>query len=118
MVIEMIVIYGLQGREYRDGLDSLLVLLIGGIPIAMPTVLSVTMAIGSHRLSQQVRCAQSFIQNSALKIQYYLVKALVLILLLIQTMKGSNICMFIFWIIWIMDIIACAGCHNKKNDCH
>ncbi|AQK55783.1 ATPase 8 plasma membrane-type [Zea mays] len=27
--------------------------LIGGIPIAMPTVLSVTMAIGSHRLSQQ-----------------------------------------------------------------
>jgi len=29
------------------------VLLIGGIPIAMPTVLSVTMAIGSHRLSQQ-----------------------------------------------------------------
>ncbi|KAL6183717.1 hypothetical protein ACLB2K_045128 [Fragaria x ananassa] len=25
----------------------------GGIPIAMPTVLSVTMAIGSHRLSQQ-----------------------------------------------------------------
>lgn len=31
----------------------LLVLLIGGIPIAMPTVLSVTMAIGSHRLSQQ-----------------------------------------------------------------
>ncbi|XP_024032964.1 plasma membrane ATPase 1 isoform X1 [Morus notabilis] len=53
MVIEMIVIYGLQGREYHDGLDSLLVLLIGGIPIAMPTVLSVTMAIGSHRLSQQ-----------------------------------------------------------------
>jgi H+-transporting ATPase len=29
------------------------VLLIGGIPIAMPTVLSVTMAIGSHRLSEQ-----------------------------------------------------------------
>jgi H+-transporting ATPase len=29
------------------------VLLIGGIPKAMPTVLSVTMAIGSHRLSQQ-----------------------------------------------------------------
>ena len=33
----------------------MLVILIGGIPIAMPTVLSVTMAIGSHRLSQQVR---------------------------------------------------------------
>ncbi|KAL2234076.1 UNVERIFIED_CONTAM: Plasma membrane ATPase 1 [Sesamum indicum] len=54
MVIEIIVIYGLQERPYRPGIDNLLVLLIGGIPIAMPTVLSVTMAIGSHRLSQQV----------------------------------------------------------------
>nr|AMY26503.1 H(+)-ATPase 7 [Pyrus betulifolia] len=53
MAIEIIVIYGIHGREYRTGIDSLLVLLIGGIPIAMPTVLSVTMAIGSHRLSQQ-----------------------------------------------------------------
>ncbi|KAL0379759.1 UNVERIFIED_CONTAM: Plasma membrane ATPase 1 [Sesamum angustifolium] len=53
MVIEIIVIYGIQGRPYRPGIDNLLVLLIGGIPIAMPTVLSVTMAIGSHRLSQQ-----------------------------------------------------------------
>lgn len=54
MIIELIVIYGIQDRAYRDGINSLLVLLIGGIPIAMPTVLSVTMAIGSHRLSQQV----------------------------------------------------------------
>ncbi|XP_031128334.1 plasma membrane ATPase 1-like [Ipomoea triloba] len=53
MVIEIIAIYGIQGRGYRTGIDNLLVLLIGGIPIAMPTVLSVTMAIGSHRLSQQ-----------------------------------------------------------------
>ncbi|XVF13440.1 hypothetical protein REPUB_Repub08aG0208000 [Reevesia pubescens] len=53
MVIEIIVIYGIQGRAYRTGIDNLLVILIGGIPIAMPTVLSVTMAIGSHRLSQQ-----------------------------------------------------------------
>ncbi|KAK9120909.1 hypothetical protein Syun_018526 [Stephania yunnanensis] len=53
MVIEIIVIYGVQKRGYRSGIDSLLVLLIGGIPIAMPTVLSVTMAIGSHRLSLQ-----------------------------------------------------------------
>lgn len=45
--------YPIQHRAYRDGIDNLLVLLIGGIPIAMPTVLSVTMAIGSHRLSQQ-----------------------------------------------------------------
>lgn len=54
MIIEIIVMYPIQDRQYRPGIDNLLVLLIGGIPIAMPTVLSVTMAIGSHRLSQQV----------------------------------------------------------------
>ncbi|XP_030456376.1 plasma membrane ATPase 4 [Syzygium oleosum] len=53
MLIEIIVMYPIQRRKYRDGINNLLVLLIGGIPIAMPTVLSVTMAIGSHRLSQQ-----------------------------------------------------------------
>ncbi|XP_047336168.1 plasma membrane ATPase 1-like [Impatiens glandulifera] len=53
MLIEIIVMYPIQRRSYRTGIDNLLVLLIGGIPIAMPTVLSVTMAIGSHRLSQQ-----------------------------------------------------------------
>lgn len=54
MLIELVVIYGIQKRGYRVGIDNLLVLLIGGIPIAMPTVLSVTMAIGAHRLAQQV----------------------------------------------------------------
>ncbi|KAE8648914.1 ATPase 11, plasma membrane-type [Cucumis sativus] len=53
MVVEIIVMYPIQHRPYRPGIDNLLVLLIGGIPIAMPTVLSVTMAIGSHRLSEQ-----------------------------------------------------------------
>ncbi|KAK8963128.1 Plasma membrane ATPase 1 [Platanthera guangdongensis] len=53
MFVEIIVMYPIQHRSYRPGIDNLLVLLIGGIPIAMPTVLSVTMAIGSHRLSQQ-----------------------------------------------------------------
>ncbi|XVF35747.1 hypothetical protein REPUB_Repub18cG0172900 [Reevesia pubescens] len=53
IIVEIIVMYPIQHRKYRDGIDNLLVLLIGGIPIAMPTVLSVTMAIGSHRLSQQ-----------------------------------------------------------------
>ncbi|KAL6539120.1 ATPase 9, plasma membrane-type [Orobanche gracilis] len=53
IIIELVVMYPIQRRKYRDGIDNLLVLLIGGIPIAMPTVLSVTMAIGSHRLSQQ-----------------------------------------------------------------
>jgi H+-transporting ATPase len=55
MLIEIIVMYPVQHRLYRDGINNLLVLLIGGIPIAMPTVLSVTMAIGSHRLAQQVK---------------------------------------------------------------
>lgn len=58
MLIEIIVIYGIQKRGYRVGIDNLLVLLIGGIPIAMPTVLSVTMAIGAHRLAQQVIAAE------------------------------------------------------------
>ncbi|KAI3701561.1 hypothetical protein L6452_26740 [Arctium lappa] len=53
IVIEAVVMFVFQQRAYRDGIDNLLVLLIGGIPIAMPTVLSVTMAIGSHRLSKQ-----------------------------------------------------------------
>ncbi|CAG7893946.1 unnamed protein product, partial [Brassica rapa] len=53
MIIGIIVMYLIQHRAYRNGIDYLLVLLIGGIFIAMPTVLSVTMAIGSHRLSQQ-----------------------------------------------------------------
>ncbi|KAI6700592.1 hypothetical protein NL676_014916 [Syzygium grande] len=53
MTVEIIVMFPIQHRKYRPGIDNLLVLLIGGIPIAMPTVLSVTMAIGSHRLSQQ-----------------------------------------------------------------
>ncbi|KAB2622751.1 ATPase 11 [Pyrus ussuriensis x Pyrus communis] len=52
LVIELIVFIS-QQRGYRPSVDNLLVLLIGGIPIAMPTVLSVTMAIGSHRLAQQ-----------------------------------------------------------------
>ncbi|KAF6174973.1 hypothetical protein GIB67_026461 [Kingdonia uniflora] len=53
MILEIIVMFPVQHRPYRRGINNLLVLLIGGIPIAMPTVLSVTLAIGSHRLSQQ-----------------------------------------------------------------
>ncbi|KAG6550615.1 hypothetical protein Mapa_007868 [Marchantia paleacea] len=53
IIVEIIVMWPIQKRNYRDGIDNLLVLLIGGIPIAMPTVLSVTMAIGAHRLSTQ-----------------------------------------------------------------
>uniref|UniRef100_A0A7I4EHS2 Plasma membrane ATPase n=1 Tax=Physcomitrium patens TaxID=3218 RepID=A0A7I4EHS2_PHYPA len=53
MVIEIIVMYPVQRRKYRVGVENLLILLIGGIPIAMPTVLSVTMAVGSHSLAKQ-----------------------------------------------------------------
>ncbi|CAK9234914.1 unnamed protein product [Sphagnum troendelagicum] len=53
IIVEILVMYPIEHRPYREGINNLLVLLIGGIPIAMPTVLSVTMAIGSHQLSQQ-----------------------------------------------------------------
>ncbi|KAL3688996.1 hypothetical protein R1sor_015305 [Riccia sorocarpa] len=53
VLIELIVLYGVQKRKYRQGIENMLVLLIGGIPIAMPTVLSVTMAVGSHGLAKQ-----------------------------------------------------------------
>eukprot|EP00850_Spirogloea_muscicola_P002181 SM000008S22270 [mRNA] locus=s8:700002:707007:- [translate_table: standard] len=53
ILIEAIVMFAIQKRRYRNGINNLLVLLIGGIPIAMPTVLSVTMAIGSHHLAKQ-----------------------------------------------------------------
>ncbi|KAM0884169.1 hypothetical protein ACQ4PT_031171 [Festuca glaucescens] len=53
VIVEVIVMFAVQHRSYRVGINNVLVLLIGGIPIAMPTVLSVTLAIGSHRLSQQ-----------------------------------------------------------------
>ncbi|CAK7336277.1 unnamed protein product [Dovyalis caffra] len=53
IIIEGIVMWPIQNRSYRAAIDNILVLLIGGIPIAMPTVLSVTMAIGSHWLSKQ-----------------------------------------------------------------
>ncbi|KNZ45762.1 uncharacterized protein VP01_7820g1, partial [Puccinia sorghi] len=44
IALELIVLYGVFRYSYRRGLDNILVLLIGGIPIAMPTVLSVTLA--------------------------------------------------------------------------
>ncbi|KAK7256414.1 hypothetical protein RIF29_29860 [Crotalaria pallida] len=52
-IIVEIIVFVSRKTPYRTSVDNILVLLIGGIPIAMPTVLSVTMAIGSHRLSQQ-----------------------------------------------------------------
>lgn len=51
MVAELVVMYPVLHYGYRRGINNLLVLLIGGIPIAMPTVLSVTLAIGAHQLA-------------------------------------------------------------------
>ncbi|KAG0075695.1 plasma membrane H+-ATPase [Podila epicladia] len=52
LVIEVIVMYAGFRYDYRRGINNVLVLLIGGIPIAMPTVLSVTLAIGARQLAE------------------------------------------------------------------
>lgn len=52
VVIEILVMYAAYRYAYRRGIDNILVLLIGGIPIAMPTVLSVTLAIGAKQLAE------------------------------------------------------------------
>ena len=52
VVLEILVLYPAYHYSYRDGLDNILVLLIGGIPIAMPTVLSVTLAVGAQQLAK------------------------------------------------------------------
>ncbi|VYS62345.1 unnamed protein product [Arabidopsis thaliana] len=48
--IELIVMYWIQRRNFSDVINNLLVLVIGGIPLAMPTVLYVIMVTGSLRL--------------------------------------------------------------------
>lgn len=52
LVVVLIVQYAAFKYDYRRGIDNMLVLLIGGIPIAMPTVLSVTLAIGAKQLAE------------------------------------------------------------------
>ena len=52
VVAEILVLYAGFKYQYRQGLDNILVLLIGGIPIAMPTVLSVTLAVGAQQLAK------------------------------------------------------------------
>lgn len=52
LIIEVIVMYAAFKYDYRRGINNVLVLLIGGIPIAMPTVLSVTLAIGARQLAE------------------------------------------------------------------
>lgn len=52
MLAEILVMYIAFRYPYRRGINNILVLLIGGIPIAMPTVLSVTLAIGARQLAE------------------------------------------------------------------
>jgi H+-transporting ATPase len=52
VIAEILVLYAGFRFSYRRGLDNILVLLIGGIPIAMPTVLSVTLAVGAQQLAK------------------------------------------------------------------
>ncbi|KAF8474387.1 plasma-membrane proton-e [Russula ochroleuca] len=52
VIAEIFVLYAGFRWSYRSGLDNILVLLIGGIPIAMPTVLSVTLAVGAQQLAK------------------------------------------------------------------
>ncbi|ORY31818.1 plasma membrane H+ ATPase [Naematelia encephala] len=52
VLLEILVLYAAYRQTYRRGLNNILVLLIGGIPIAMPTVLSVTLAVGAQQLAK------------------------------------------------------------------
>jgi len=52
VLAEILVLYAGFHYQYRRGLNNILVLLIGGIPIAMPTVLSVTLAVGATQLAK------------------------------------------------------------------
>lgn len=52
IVLEILILYARFRFGYRRGLNNILVLLIGGIPIAMPTVLSVTLAVGAQQLAK------------------------------------------------------------------
>ncbi|XP_059597303.1 ATPase 11, plasma membrane-type isoform X1 [Vitis vinifera] len=53
MLIEIIIIYWVQHRHYHSGIGNLVVLLIGGIPIAIPAVVSLIMSVGFRHLTQQ-----------------------------------------------------------------
>ncbi|KAF7790541.1 hypothetical protein EIP86_001497 [Pleurotus ostreatoroseus] len=52
IIAEIFCLYAGFRYHYRRGINDLLVLLIGGIPIAMPTVLSVTLAVGAQQLAK------------------------------------------------------------------
>ena len=59
VAIELIVQFGVYRHECKPGaggcptLTNMLVIIVGGIPIAMPTVLSVTLALGAYNLASK-----------------------------------------------------------------
>lgn len=53
LVLLIIIQYAAQKYNYRVGINNVLTILIGSIPIAMPTVLSVTLAIGAEQLAKK-----------------------------------------------------------------
>lgn len=59
IIIELAIMFGVYGHQCSMGqggcptLSNMLVILVGGIPIAMPTVLSVTLALGAYKLAQK-----------------------------------------------------------------
>jgi H+-transporting ATPase len=52
IIAEIFCLYAGFRYKYRRGLNDILVLLIGGVPIAMPTVLSMTLAVGAQQLAK------------------------------------------------------------------
>ncbi|KAJ3576923.1 hypothetical protein NP233_g85 [Leucocoprinus birnbaumii] len=52
LIFSLLPIFSSFTLAYRRGPDNILVLLIGGISIAMPTVLSVTLAVGAQQLAK------------------------------------------------------------------
>ena len=53
LIVLVVTMYAAMNYPYRTGVSNGLVLLIGGVPIAMPTVLSVTLAIGASHLARK-----------------------------------------------------------------
>ena len=52
VILEILVLYPSYHYSYRNGLDNILVFLIGGTPIAMTTVWSVSLAAGAQQLAK------------------------------------------------------------------
>ncbi|KAI0061826.1 plasma-membrane proton-e [Artomyces pyxidatus] len=52
VIAEIVVLYAGFRWTYRSGLDDILVLFIGGVPLAVPVVLPVTLALGAQQLAK------------------------------------------------------------------